>query len=216
MWEGKSAKHGLYVITFPEAINRKILESYEITNTEQAISDYMKFKEAKNALPKGKSLYPYQEIALNDFFDNGGRHFLEMATGTGKTFTSVQIIKEAMTRYHCYTIVLTHQKDLQIQWFNELQTLDSCNVVMLGGYGDRNKTNYNVQMSITKHMSGMNSVIISTFDTFFDKVVSKISQLESESLIVIDESHNLSKNQFIKLPNVKYRVGLSATPEKKD
>ena len=113
LWEGK--EESVVVIDFPEAARNKLLSCYKKSDTlEDAIDKYIKNKNGQ----KKKELYPYQEIAINQFCENGYHHFYEMATGTGKTFTSVKTIKRLKkeVKDKMFVVVCVPQIDLQTQW----------------------------------------------------------------------------------------------------
>ena len=74
---------------------------------------------SSSIVPFKKTLYPYQEKAVEEFVINRYCHFFEMATGTGKTFTAVKAVErmsEKMNGKSLYVIVVVPQIDLQMQW----------------------------------------------------------------------------------------------------
>ncbi|MBO4800481.1 MAG: DEAD/DEAH box helicase family protein, partial [Bacteroidaceae bacterium] len=83
-------EESVVVIDFPEAVEKELLNYYKRSETlEAAIDNYI-----SSHITKGKkTLYSYQEDAIKQFCENGYQHFYEMATGTGKTFTSVKTIQ---------------------------------------------------------------------------------------------------------------------------
>ena len=207
IWNGFN-EH-ISVIDFPEASRRKLLEVYKSDiNIEELINNYDRSKQKKV-----RNLYPFQSEAISQFINNSFRHFFEMATGTGKTFTAVNAIK-AIKYLHPYVIILVPQIDLQNQWVKELKKEGFENVYLFGGNstGDWKSEFYKSQIENNQKKMTI-SVIV--YDTFFQKICKEIKG--ENVLLIVDEAHNISRNQFNQLPKqVKYRLGLSATPEKHD
>ena len=86
----KNDLDGLEVMSFPEAEEKNLIRKYKVSaDVKSAIQRIQKGTRKNN---KKKELYEYQKIAVRQFLENGGNHFFEMATGTGKTFTAVKAI----------------------------------------------------------------------------------------------------------------------------
>lgn len=214
LWEGN--KDGLVVFTLTEAIKDEILTKYEQSDSLDAAIEKFNARYSKTKLKKGKELYPYQKQAVEEFEENGFKHFYEMATGTGKTFTSVYALKRLNeVKEKVFNIILVPQIDLQHQWYRELQNSGIEKIYTLGGNISSSNWNDDFQKAQIDFFRAKKSVYyIAVYDSFFSKLYNKLSRI-SELAIVIDEAHNLSSNQLLKLPqNAKFRLGLSATPEK--
>lgn len=207
IWNGYNEY--INVIDFPEASKKKLLEIYKSDlNIDELISSYNKSKQTKT-----RSLYPFQEEAIKQFKNNNYRHFFEMATGTGKTFTAINAIKILKNEYP-YVIILVPQVDLQVQWEKELKKEGFTNIYLFGGNSTVEWKEGLYKSQIENHQKKMVISVI-VYDTFFQKVYKEING--QNILLVVDEAHNISKNQFKLLSNnFKYRLGLSATPEKHD
>lgn len=215
--------HSLTVIDLPLAIEQKIISTYKTSenlessiNNIENINDNEVLNNKDTHIVNRKELYPYQQTAINEFIQNEYRHFFEMATGTGKTFTSIKAIKKLIEEFkRVFVIILVPQIDLQTQWYEELKNQDITDIQLLGGIESSNNWRDNFNKNILNYNLKMNSVFyISTYDSFFTKLISEINHLDNLA-IVIDEAHNLSRNQIQKLPShAKFRLGLSATPEK--
>lgn len=207
----------LSVLTLPEAIKKKMVHEYEASDSlEDAIEKYQNIIMKKIPLPQQRGLYEFQKNAINEFMQNRYCHFFEMATGTGKTFTAIQTIKELLKKEKAYVMILVPQVDLQNQWFLELKREGFENISLFGGdniHLDDWVTTFNKTL-IEYKISNIPIISISIYDSFFAKVVNRVDNIENLFLI-IDEAHNISENQFKKLPtNAVCRLGLSATPEK--
>ena len=204
----------LKVISFPEAEKEDLLHKYKISPDFDTAAQKMLNGNRRGR--KKKELYDYQKIAVSQFLDNDGRHFFEMATGTGKTFTAVKaIIKLAEKNENLSVVVLVPQIDLQTQWEKAFSD-ENISPLFLGGYANGTETEYNLSTFLINAFNDEEiNVVVSTYDTFFSKAYKRIAKMTSARLIVVDEAHNLSPKQISYLPKgFKYRLGLSATPER--
>jgi superfamily II DNA or RNA helicase len=166
-----------------------------------------------------KKLYPFQSTAIEEFKSNNYRHFFEMATGTGKTFTSVRALKELVTNVpHSFTVILVPLIDLQEQWILELESAGFSDIQVIGGPRSPSDWAYLFNQNLLDYKEGKVSHIIyvAVYDSFFSKLSIKMKKIKN-LFVIVDEAHNLSVNQLEKMPeNAIYRLGLSATPEKHD
>lgn len=199
------------VIDFPTALKDKLIRTYDSEkNIDACIKDFEEISK------KHRNLFDYQEKAIEEFMRFNGQHFFEMATGTGKTFTTVRALKKILERNKIYTIIVVPQIDLQRQWQKELTKENINNIVFFGGVSS---DDFNTAFNRTKlsFISDDKSIVcISTYDTYFSKLYNKLDAFEN-TFLIIDEAHNISANQIAKLSNkVIFRLGLSATPEKHD
>lgn len=208
LWNNQD--ESVVVIDFPTAVEKKLLNCYKRSDTlEAAIDNYI-----SSHITKGKkTLYSYQEEAIKQFCENGYQHFYEMATGTGKTFTSVKTIQtlEKKCEENLFVVVCVPQVDLQTQWANALQEEGYDKVYLFGGNGKSFEQTFG-EASIEYLAYERNVVCVAVYDTFFSKVYPKIQRSYSIFLIV-DEAHNLTKGNLAALEklNPKYKLGLSAT-----
>jgi len=212
------------VIDFPDAVENKLFDKYKLSETtDEAIEKYESLLQNldNNSKPPSaeKKLFPFQTLAIEEFKSNNYRHFFEMATGTGKTFTAVHAIKELIQNCsNLFTIILVPLIDLQEQWIHELEDAGFPNVQRIGGPKFPDDWSYYFNQNLLDYMAGDDSHIIyvAVYDSFFSKLVDKLKIIKN-LFIIVDEAHNLSVNQLKKMPeNAIYRLGLSATPEKHD
>lgn len=208
LWNNQD--ESVVVIDFPTAVEKELLNCYKRSDTlEAAIDNYISSHIAKGK----KTLYSYQEEAIKQFCENGYKHFYEMATGTGKTFTSVKTIQtlEKKCEENLFVVVCVPQVDLQTQWANALQEEGYDKVYLFGGNGKSFEQTFG-EASIEYLAYERNVVCVAVYDTFFSKVYPKIQRSYSIFLIV-DEAHNLTKGNLAALEklNPKYKLGLSAT-----
>ena len=116
-------EEGIDVFDIPEAAKQRLFSKYKRSaDICEAIKKFeISFDNSK------KTLYPYQEKAVEEFVINRYCHFFEMATGTGKTFTAVKAVErmsEKMNGKSLYVIVVVPQIDLQMQWKQAFEEID--------------------------------------------------------------------------------------------
>lgn len=208
LWNNR--EESVVVIDFPEAVEKELLNCYKRSETlEAAIDNYI-----SSHITKGKkTLYSYQEEAIRQFCENGYQHFYEMATGTGKTYTSVKTIQtlEQKCKERLFVVICVPQVDLQTQWAAALQEEGYNNVYLFGGVGK--SFDQTIAEATIDFYTGENSVIcVAIYDTFFSKMYSKIQRI-APLFLIVDEAHNLTNGNLSILKNLnpKYRLGLSAT-----
>ena len=204
----KNQVDGIETFSFPEAVEEKIFEKYKkSTSIDESLEKYFN----KDSSEK-KKLYPYQQKAIEEFVKNNCCHFYEMATGTGKTFTSIETIKKLIEiKGKVFAMICVPQIDLQGQWEEALNDAGFEKVYLLGCESDTKKTNSELDNAIIDYHTGDESIIcVAIYDTFFSKVYSSLNSID-ELFVIFDEAHNINGGQFKKLPNAKYKLGLSAT-----
>lgn len=208
LWEGND--ESVIVIDFPEAVKNQLFTCYKKSDSlEEAIDAYINAKNGQ----KTKKLYPYQEEAIQQFCDNGYHHFYEMATGTGKTFTSIKTIRRLKKECEekMFVVVCVPQIDLQAQWESALREEGYKNIYLFGGLGS-SFDNTIAEAKIAFLSEDDDILCIAVYDTFFAKVYSRIRSI-APLFIIVDEAHNLTPgnlSSLVKL-NPKYKLGLSAT-----
>ena len=208
LWNNQ--EESVVVIDFPEAVEQELLNRYKRSETLAEAID----KHISSHLKNGKKeLYSYQEKAIRQFCENGFQHFYEMATGTGKTFTSVKTIQtlEKKCDENLFVVICVPQVDLQTQWQNALNEEGYNNVYLFGGNG-RSFDQTISEATIEFYAGERNVICIAVYDTFFSRMYSKIQRIPS-LFIIVDEAHNLTKGNLAILSelNPKYKLGLSAT-----
>ena len=215
LWKGKD--EDIHVEPFPAVAEKQLLKLYKRSNSYAEV--IKKIEEGYNSSSaSGKELYKYQEEAIDEFFENGGCHFYEMATGTGKTYTAVKTLQAFKSRgisNKLYVVVLVPQIDLQEQWRRELEENEiKCH--LFGGPAGAKDCDDEISKSIIDYYTKDEIVVsVCVYDTYFSKVSAKINNLSIDKMIVVDEAHELSVNQMSQLSeSYIYRLGVSATPER--
>lgn len=162
---------------------------------------------------------PYQEEAYKAWVNNGKQGIFAMATGTGKTVTSLNCALHEYNEDGFYNLlILVPSLDLVVQWQDELKRFNfkkSINVSSMNA--SWRKELMDISQKI-KRKKTANYAIISTYDSFVNKDFQYLLPILSENMILIaDEAHNIggkSVKECFRNLTVKRRIALSATPER--
>lgn len=162
-------------------------------------------------------LREYQETAIQSWERNGFCGLFEMATGTGKTITSLSCAKVLLEREGClHLIILVPILPLASQWEQEVKKyLKLTNVISANS---QHSNWYKDALFQINQLDGKNSFcLISTYATFLTgRFQSILKQISKNAFLIADEVHNFGTNRHIaKYPHhIERRLGLSATPHR--
>lgn len=208
------------VYQFPEAIKRKLIEKsngYDWRTLTQEISTSIslakKWAPTKRNSPKKPR--DHQLTALENWVKNGHRGILEHATGSGKTFTAICAIRDALDRGKT-VLVLVPSKELLKQWKTEIEDNIrdiKVNYLLCGDSYNTWRTDNSLQLW-TRNSIQNKKITIAIMDTacgfsFINQVVSG-----DHLLLVADEVHRIGSpaRRRILTIDAGERLGLSATP----
>jgi superfamily II DNA or RNA helicase len=163
-------------------------------------------------------IHEHQRDALNEWKSSNYQGIFELATGTGKTITSIfgaVKIFEA-TKKLCLVVSVPYLS-LAEQWVDELRKFQ---IIPIRCFETHKNWESNLQETIKKFNSDLidffaivvvNATMITTK---YQNLIGKISKKE-RIFFIGDECHHHGSEYFNqKLPKeVKYKLGLSATPE---
>lgn len=196
--------NGVDVYSFPEAARRKLIRFYEEHETSRQVRK------------QGSIKWRHQDEAL-EIFLAAERGVLNMATGTGKTRAALKILVALFDRGEIDTVIVcTDGNDLLDQWYGEVLAIRKAitrDVRVLRRY----RTAKELQDFILEPKDAI--LLVSR-----EPVASALRQLSTEQanrvLLIQDEVHGLgSSGNRTRLAglsdNVRFRLGLSATPERK-
>lgn len=164
----------------------------------------------------------YQIAAFENWKSNKQKGLFAMATGTGKTITSLNCLLEIYKKSGCYkALILVPTITLVEQWEKECAKFNFTNVIKVcSKYSGWQTSLANIRMLELSNPDNKQSyIIISTYASFIrpDNFI-ELNQLPKKRLLLIaDEAHNMGGGRIVKrLNDVKYlrRIGLSATPER--
>lgn len=162
---------------------------------------------------------PYQEKAYNAWVNNGRMGVFAMATGTGKTVTSLNCaLHEFENDVFYHLLILVPTLDLVEQWKEELQNFNYKNVLNVSSLNSSwRKDLLEIRQKIRRGRP-VNFAIVSTYDSFVIKDFQMLlPSLADKMILIADEAHNIGGKQvkscFQKL-SIPRRIALSATPER--
>ena len=195
---------GVAVYSFPEATQKKLLR---ICGEWEAAQ--------KQRPEQHTNKWRHQDEAVETFLA-AERGVLKMATGTGKTRTALKIFEALFARQHIDTVIVSADgNDLLDQWYRALL--------------DTRKT-IGRDVHIFKHYGGVmerqdfaldpgNAILLASREPTAPALRRLSDEQAGRTLLVHDEVHRLgspaNRERLDGLSdNVRFRLGLSATPER--
>lgn len=167
-----------------------------------------------------KSPRPHQIKAIENFESNNFQTLLAMATGTGKTLTSLFCANELSKKTELTSVlIIVPLKDLVDQWQKDIEECFSGEIIPIrSGLDWKEKlSDLRLLKILKKDEQNKKLVIITTYDSFCVNDEKILESLDLDStLIIADEVHKFGAASYSKkLPEkIKYRIGLSATPKR--
>lgn len=177
----------------------------------------------------GKPRFPYesgpreyQQQAFENWKHNKQKGLFAMATGTGKTITSLNCLLEIYNKLGYYkAIILVPTITLVEQWENECKKFNFSTIIKVcSKYNNWKSAVANLRLlELTNSNNDLSYIIISTYASFVrSNVFMELNQFPKNKLLLIaDEAHNMGGGLMAdRLSEIKYlrRIGLSATPER--
>lgn len=160
----------------------------------------------------------YQKEAFDEWVKKDYSGVFAMATGTGKTITSLNCLLNLYADSGSYrAIILVPSIALLNQWEEEVKSFNFKNILKVGGGNNWEKDLANYS---SNYSWGLKSdlVIISTYGSFvLDRFQKLFQKIQGDFLLIADEAHNMGANNIqSKLKDVKVnkKIGLSATPKR--
>lgn len=214
-WDGRNKNVKLY--NFTEVIG---VENLVRLKSDKSIIDLIDLTEAlQNSKTIGISKltlnfdpYYYQRIAAEKWL-TAKKGILKFATGSGKTKTAIYALKELFDKEQdLFVVVLVPDKTLSYQWSKEFSKIGSIATVCNSDINWRSSLNEKIDF----YRQGLENfyVTITTTDTFFGDRFKKYIRRLSDFVLIVDECHAITASNYLNnMPNVSYRLGLSATPE---
>ena len=183
---------------------------------EEFLWDSQSF-EIPNTLIWETGLYVHQGTAVKAWEGNGDTGTLEMATGAGKTITSLIAAQRLYTRKKkLFLLVAVPTKVLLEQWDKDFREFGLKPYLALGKSQAQHLESLEILFeSIDQGLSTIESAIV-THDFMKNPDLRALLENHGASVMfVADEVHNLGTQSFIdNAPEVAARLGLSATLER--
>lgn len=168
-------------------------------------------------------LFKHQKQAIVSWKKAGHRGLFKLATGAGKTITSITSIvdlyeERSKNKLSTFTVISVPYIELANQWVKELNQF---NISAIKCYENSNNWKSNLK---TKSLLYLNNkinfvcVVVVNRTLVSDPFQEAINKIPNDEILFIgDECHHLgSEGLFAYLPQCKYRIGLSATPFRSD
>ena len=215
-------------------------EIEELLDVERKLSQIKKEKEYKehqdqfDVLHESVDIEPhfpypqgprdYQEEAFENWKNNKQKGLFAMATGTGKTITSLNCLLEIYKRNGYYkAIILVPTITLVNQWEKECWKFNFGNIIKVYSKNAEWRSKIELIQMGEKYRKAneptQNFIIISTYASFAkERVFTILNGFErTKVLFIADEAHNMGSPSLLKrlgMINYLRRIGLSATPER--
>lgn len=216
----------LFPVSYP-AKTTKPFFSYSSPKSEQKLAKLnIEAKTPRKPLMvKGRAfeLFPHQIKAINSWRKADFNGLFKLATGSGKTFTSISALVELYEERHkngdaTFAIISVPYIELANQWVKELAPF---NIAPVQCYDGSDKWSSALDKKLLRFRTGTLDficVIVVNKTLSSELFQSKIAKVSPEDILLIgDECHHLgSQNYFDALPPARYRIGLSATPFRTD
>ena len=209
-------------ITVHHAINKakeRVRAAIEKKNKQQVVVSL----EPHFPFPTGPREYQIEAFEKWKNNDPAQRGLFAMATGTGKTLTSLNCLLQIYIKTHFYkAIILVPTITLVNQWEDECRKFGFTNIVKVCSKNS-NWRNEVDAIKLNEQLNELHSfIIISTYASFgrdnvFQQLTSFSAKTTRRLLLIADEAHNIgSKRIMDKMSGVRFlrRIGLSATPDR--
>ncbi len=162
---------------------------------------------------------PYQQEAYQNWLTNDCRGIFAMATGTGKTITSLNcVLNEYQKTGHYQTVILVPTTVLVEQWTHEARKFNFREIITVSS----KSAGWQAELGrITTQLSfgvATSFVIIVTYKLFAkSQFQTYFRRLPPTTILLADEAHNIASPTVAKLLgsiHLTKRIGLSATPKR--
>lgn len=189
---------------------KQLIEKMESENTlkKLKVPDWLQYRDGD---------YKHQGEAVDSWLSNEMKGTLEIATGGGKTLTSLVCSSLALeAESNAVLIIAVPNKPLIKQWVEDVIKF-GVDPVDTEGMGTKNIVR-NIRKTIKEHeFISKHSVFIITHDCLKEESFQDVLKKYPKKIMLIgDEAHNLGSESFVDSPPsfIDYRLALSATPER--
>jgi superfamily II DNA or RNA helicase len=168
-------------------------------------------------------LFPHQRKAIDSWFNNDCVGLFKLATGSGKTITSmcamVELYEDRIKQgKSTFSVISVPYIELANQWIKELKNFN-CHAIKCFESSSQwtKKLEREIQLFNLGDLNFCCVVVVNaTFrGDLFQGLIRRVAP--SELLVIGDECHHFGSEGMMKiLPDSKYRLGLSATPFRSD
>jgi len=194
-------------------------EYFDILSKEyEKAKRYIKIEKSKPKFPFKEGPRNYQVEAYQKWVKNGKNGIFAMATGTGKTITSLNCLLQEYKNENQYrAIILVPSKTLLEQWYEEAKSFNFQNIIKCSS-----DYNYRKELRLLNRLirygNTQSYIIISTYQTFAKESFRKaIKNATDRAVLICDEAHNVGSNLIRKQLSIisfDRKIALTATPKR--
>lgn len=212
-------------------INELLVQEEQLLKKKQSLISNLKLKKTITKLfsdieiirrtprfPYSDGAREYQINAYNSWAANNYKGMFAMATGTGKTITSLNCLLNEFKKTGIYRAIITVPTTALVeQWKKECTKFNFKNIITVSS-----KANWDTNLAFFNTASKLidtSYIVIVTYASLpRPKFQSYFTQLPKDTILIADETHNLGSQGLLRLlPKIhlEKRIGLSATPNRK-
>ncbi len=214
-WNSDSQR--VTVVDIPRAVREKLIE---IAPADIAVVDLE--RHYKKWRRKPVRLFPEQSKAVDSWVADGMRGILEMATGTGKTFTALGCLDVAMRSYtKLVTVISCPYQHLVSQWQREIGKFGTAFDELIVADSSNRSWKDDLAESLIDVSIGHKTrlMVVTTHDTLSSHALITIvrdNKGDASAFLIGDEVHGLGSEKRKRglLNEYDLRLGLSATPRR--
>ncbi len=212
------------VVDFPKVCKERLLINNDLKTTQdvlvasdQLTKDLIEINsESQEIIVEESGPREYQQEAIDKLVQNNFKGILALATGLGKTYTSLFALKEYAksvdNAYYCSIVVPS--ETLIYQWADEIEKILGIQPFIL-----RDRSKKELQQAITNLNIEFedNIICLVTYQSFYKDDYKKIiNECQKPLAIICDEVHNAGAPKWKQglINNFDCRIALSATPKR--
>jgi superfamily II DNA or RNA helicase len=235
LWAG--GDDDCYVLPLPDAVARKVIETYKTESMPDEDTFRTMWHKAHGTLPPPTGTdemhtaalripshlvyetgaFAHQGEAIKAWESSGRRSILEMATGSGKTITSMICAAKLQHELNSLLVVVAAPyRPLIEQWCEEIREfgVQPINLSAASGPAARSREIKQAGRRLRLGNSRAEVLVVSNDTLCTEQFIDTLAAVAAPKLLIADECHNLGAASFTANPPeiFEYRLGLSATP----
>ena len=237
LWENKDGN--CIIIAMPEAVKQRLLRTYSskapptenelraLYGRAAGVSEEPEPYEPVSMPARSFAIpgwlryedgpFEHQGKAVDAWCEAGYRGVLEMATGSGKTITSmIGAYRLYQQRKPLLIVVAAPYVPLIEQWCDEIAPfgIRPVNLTTANGAAKRASELQQLKRRLRTGLSDVEAVVVSHDTLCTPEFRAAVGAFGCAHMLIADEVHNLGRPSFINNPPefFEYRLGLSATP----
>lgn len=194
----------------------KILENKKLRKKVEFLIKEIETIAREPRFPYSSGPREYQKEAYQNWKNNNYQGIFAMATGTGKTITSLNCLLEESKGKNYNALILVPTITLVNQWEEEAKSFNFQEIIKVSS-----KENWEGRLATTLSTAKRipkSFIVITTYASFVkEKFFKNLVNFPKDTLLIADEAHNVgSKSILSRLTQIPFskRIGLSATPKR--